>query len=407
MKFPYIVQKNLSEEQIIIWLKVYAPSKGSMNDKTIEEGLWRRTQNEQNAEMSGWAKPSDKRRKILYYKHCYDIIDDKGAKHLVLSSTYIFLCLTMPRDEITEYHKLFGLDRVCDEEGIFSFAVDDLIFSLVIFNDPSEYAYEIDTFPEDYKTLVISVCSKGYVADEKTKEKPWAVLKTGMRKALRRGTPTYLSEAKEIVKFFPVQVMLGCGPSCEAGIPPLHYLHDLYSIEQPFARKFIFEAERDIFVQRLAKDTEGLYKDLLRVFTNLINAKPTPFYFVLKELFECGFAVGPIITNNFDGLHLRLSLPEKYIRRYEEENIIPSFDFDPRAKALLVVGSHADRRRIEERARVVGLTIVYIDPEGWFKNGKFYPYILESPQDNDFILKKGATKAFLEMKEYIQNTNNK
>ena len=59
--------------------------------------------------------------------------------------------------------------------------------------------------------------------------------------------------------------------------------------------------------------------------------------------------------------------------------------FDQNAKSLLVVGCHADRRGIEKRARERGLKIIYIDPEGWWVDGKFLAYPLESPQHTDLI----------------------
>jgi len=54
---------------------------------------------------------------------------------------------------------------------------------------------------------------------------------------------------------------------------------------------------------------------------------------------------------------------------------------------LLVVGSHADRRKVQRQAREKGLKIIYADPEGFFdKNKVFTPYPMEAPKDEDLVL---------------------
>lgn len=109
-------------------------------------------------------------------------------------------------------------------------------------------------------------------------------------------------------------------------------------------------------------------------------------------MFDRGLIVGPIITNNFDGLVSRVGLKELFVRRYEETHIIPKIKFHPQAKSLFVVGSHADRRRIQHAARNKGLKIVYVDPEGYLSSGKFIEYPLESPQDCDFLFRVTANE---------------
>ena len=91
-----------------------------------------------------------------------------------------------------------------------------------------------------------------------------------------------------------------------------------------------------------------------------------------------GHLIGPVITNNFDVLAARAGLTEYCVRRYDE--IIPDVPLLPGARALLVVGSHADRRAVQARARAAGKKIFYLDPEGFRADGTFQPYPLESPQ---------------------------
>lgn len=72
-------------------------------------------------------------------------------------------------------------------------------------------------------------------------------------------------------------------------------------------------------------------------------------------------------------------------------------------KSLIVVGSHADRRRIQAAARQKGLQVIYIDPEGYFEKDNFIEYKLESPQDEDIIYRKGASQAFKDIYKKIKS----
>jgi hypothetical protein len=109
-----------------------------------------------------------------------------------------------------------------------------------------------------------------------------------------------------------------------------------------------------------------------------------------------------VITNNFDCLCADVGLEEISLRRYDTEPYFPmvhggeypSVSFDPRAKALLVVGVHADRRLAQLRARERGLKIIYIDPERYIApDGKPIPYPVESPQDQDGLVRMTAGDA--------------
>lgn len=118
-------------------------------------------------------------------------------------------------------------------------------------------------------------------------------------------------------------------------------------------------------------------------------ANPTLFYKVLAELHNRGSIVGPVFTNNFDGLCLGIGLEEYCLRQYDTIGVYPPVFFHPQAKSLIVIGSHADRRTIQAQARKQGLQIIFIDPEG-YNDGT--PYPLESPQDNDILVQMPAVK---------------
>jgi hypothetical protein len=100
--------------------------------------------------------------------------------------------------------------------------------------------------------------------------------------------------------------------------------------------------------------------------------------------------VGPVMTNNFDGLAHRVGLTQHFLRRYDEN--VPDVEFSPDAKSLLVIGSYADRRRVQARARARGLHVVYLDPEGYWVDGHFFDYPLEGPRDGDLVCCRTASE---------------
>lgn len=409
MKIPYPVCTKVSKEIIRIWNRVYAKSKGTSNDKTVEESLWRRTQDVRNKNVSGWKNINDKRRKVVYYRHEYDLLQSSdGAPLIGLVGTYVYICLTLPRNEIKEYKKLInnslkrGNWELCKiSSNLSAYRYEDLLLDIIEYGETLQHPFEYDEFPEKYQSLEIKLYSKNIKIDEKLLKKPWVVLRSGLRRKLERRQPKYLNNPKYILKFLPAQIELGCGPSYEAGVPPLHELHYCYSINEPLSKKFIIKASKDLFFNSLISNTESKYIELTGVFAKIINAKLTNFYSIINKLFHYHYLVGPVITNNFDGLHLRFGRDELYVRKYEESTIVPKINFHPLACSLIVIGSHADRRFVQESARQQGLKVIYVDPEGWWINNKFFSYPLESPQDQDIVFKRTASEFFLEFEKEI------
>lgn len=56
----------------------------------------------------------------------------------------------------------------------------------------------------------------------------------------------------------------------------------------------------------------------------------------------------------------------------------------------MVVGLHADRRSVQKRARERGMKVFFVDTEGLEELGRYMPYPLEGPQDDDVIVKAEA-----------------
>ena len=127
-------------------------------------------------------------------------------------------------------------------------------------------------------------------------------------------------------------------------------------------------------------------------------ATVTQFYYDLKSLIDTGDILGPIMSNNFDGISLSLDIEELYLRGYDEKGIYPNIPIHPSAKSLIVIGSHADRRGAQQCARRAGLKIIFIDTEGYHTENGFLSYPLESPQDEDLVIKMSASEAIRELK---------
>jgi hypothetical protein len=138
----------------------------------------------------------------------------------------------------------------------------------------------------------------------------------------------------------------------------------------------------------LLPDPEKFYTTQAALpYAQALTAKPNYFYRYMSKLHHQGWIVGPVITNNFDGLCALVNLDELYVRRYEEANIVPNIAFPARARSLLVIGSHADRRRVQEAAKAHGLQVIYVDPETYVNHdGRTIAYPLEKIEADDMLL---------------------
>lgn len=209
----------------------------------------------------------------------------------------------------------------------------------------------------------------------------------------------YIDDLGELKKHLPFHVEVGCGISLEAGIPALHHLHQLYNVTNLQNGKFIFGGESDDVTSRIIKNPHLEFMKLCAIFSAAFAAKPTATHSALLALENSGAMIGPVMTNNFDGLAHRAGLKELYLRRYDES--IPPVDFDNRARSLLVIGSHADRRRVQLRAREKGLKIFYLDPEGYLVDDQFISYPLEGPKDSDFICRQNASIGVVNLQKML------
>jgi hypothetical protein len=243
-----------------------------------------------------------------------------------------------------------------------------------------------------YSTLELRIQTEGYVHPEGWPSRPWKVFhEVGLRKKLGRGAPRQITP-EEIAEYLPAQLELGCGPSIEAGVPELSSLHMIYGVSLP-DYGFIFNAGQDGLLEVLA-DPEKKYREMAAIYRACLLSGETDSYRAIAELWRRGDFVGPVITNNFDCLCAEQGLPEISLRKYDVGPYYPHIEHDSRARSLLVVGVHADRRLVQMRARDQGLRIIFIDPEEYVApDGRRIQYPVEAPQDEDLFVRMTAKEA--------------
>jgi hypothetical protein len=400
MKFPFVVQADLSDAQIERY-RQHIDSDASGWHRRFTESIWRRHQHPSNASLSGWKDANDRKKRII---HFYDEYGLEG-RNFVLRHAYLHLILGLPAEHIDEYRaaladglragqwqpELSGGDghTECFRRG-------DLCAQVSRYRVHPEDAARGQPLPEGYAALDVIIKSDGYSLPEAWAGRPWEVFyRVGLRKKLARQEPRVVPAA-ELREHLPAQLELGCGPSIEAGIPHLSTLHRIYGVSHA-NYGFIFRAKDDGLLA-LFRAPEEKYREMTEIYRACLLAQPTPFYTRMRDLWQRGLLVGPIITNNFDCQCADLGLPEISLRRYDWGPYYPRLQHDPRARSLLVVGVHADRRLVQMRAREEGLKVLFIDPEQYVgPDGSAIPYPVEAPQGEDLFVRATADDAFREL----------
>lgn len=390
MKLPIVIDSNLPSSAKDRWKVQF---NGSQRDNM--EGLWRRTQSTVNAFESGKINENDQRRRLVHFFDTYDVVDnDNGGCSFVMTSPWLWLCVSSPKEEIEKYlqqielaTKNSGWQQTNNKDNGLVYSNGDLELKVTIRKKIKEDVESGRLFPDNYLHLEAEISQKNKELPENLRRNVWSVLNSGFRDKDQRGNSKVVTDLKEIKQYLPTQLELGCGPSIECNIPPLHYLHEVYYVTDTKTHKFIFGPDKDKLLKEIISDPISFYKQASKPINMALKAEPSQFYKLIKKLYNDRTIVGPVITNNFDGLCNLLGIPEVYVRRYDEVHITPRIDFDPLAKSLMVVGSHADRRKIQHAARAQGLKVIYVDPEGYYdSSGQFTEYPMESPQDEDLVI---------------------
>lgn len=395
MKLPHPILNDLGSEIETKWQRQFVA-----NGRAKHEGIWRRTQEPETKASSGYHDETDARWKLVHFFDEYDLVKVDGKLSLCLTKPYLWWNTCLPSNEMSDYyHKTLsamdhgGWNINPQPDGSLTASLGDLTADLRFLSIDTAESLSHRSVPASYKILECEVYAPSLHLTEDERQRPWTILHTGIRKKLSKGSPIIASETEvDFKKFVPFHLELGCGPSIEAGVPPLSHLHKTYSISNPKTHQFLF-GELDNLPVDVFADPASFYKDSTLIYASALKAIPsTHFYQTIKKLFSSDIILNPVYTNNYDGLISDIGMKEYYMRKFEDSHIFPDVEFDPRAKALVVIGSHADRRKLQEQARTSGLQVIYVDPETYYDDvtKQYYPYPVESPQDEDIVYRMTA-----------------
>lgn len=391
MKFPYKVCK-LNKEEIDVFNKYFA-----YNNEFIFDGVWFRSQEEVNKNVSGYIDNTTRNRRTVHYNHTFYIKDN----YLMVKSSYIYLSIRLNNNEYDKYLNdiINALEKnnYIKENNIYR--KDNLI---IMINKYDKHPY--DEIIDNYKTVDIIVKSDNLNNTDKSFNQVWNLQVKGIRERDMRGNPKYINNINKIKEYFPMAVELGCGPSIEAGVMPLYKLHEIYKVQRHSDGKFYFGTSDTLIKQIIEKDNIK-FDEFYEIIVECIKAKPTNFHYNLKKMYDKKLFTMNLFNNNFDRLCKRIGINENILRVYNIENYFPKVTFDKDVKALLCIGTHADRRLIQRQARNQGLKIIYVDPEGFNIDNEFFKYEIEGAKDEDYILKMTASE-FSQLLDNILNEYN-
>lgn len=395
MRFPHIVLYDLGDKLTQRWRAHYQ----HLRDRpwNVEEGLWRRTQESANADQSGWQQPGDARRRMLHYRYRYGLLTSGSRLCLALTELYIYHSVAYPEAEWVAHRD--SVAKALADGGWRRNGKSEWLRDAARCTVTDHHVHPQDVragrvLPAGYRVLDVCLTSDGHAPAFATVNLPWHVLAGGMRLKDQRQNPTLVSDLSTLADFLPCQVEVGCGMSVEAGIPPLHRLHEIYRVTNRADHTFVLDPGADTFLHELLATPEQKLPELTEMFRACLLAEPTAGHMALRELRDNGHVVGPVITNNFDGLAVRAGLGECFVRRYDQR--VPPVPFLAEARSLLVIGSHADRRRAQRRARAHGMRVFFLDPEGFWEGERFVPYAVEGALDGDLLCRREAGSALTE-----------
>lgn len=388
MKFPYKICK-LTNNEVNIFNKYFA-TKGEF----VFEGIWFRSQEEVNKNVSGYIDNTTRNRRTIHYNHVFYVKDN----YLMVKSSYIYLSIRLNNNEYDKY--LNDIINTLENNNYIKnnniYIKDNLN---IMINKYDKHPY--DEIIDNYKTVDIIVKSDNLNNTDKLFNQVWNLQVKGIRERDTRGNPKYINDFNELKEYFPMAVELGCGPSIEAGVMPLYKLHEIYKVQRHSDGKFYFGTSDTLIKQIIEKDNVK-FDEFYEIIAECIKAKPTNFHYNLKKMYDKKLFTMNLFNNNFDRLCKRIGINENILRVYKIENYFPKVIFDKDVKALLCIGTHADRRFIQRQARNQGLKIIYVDPEGFNTDNEFFKYEIEGAKDEDYILKMTASE-FSQVLENILN----
>ncbi|MEO5950549.1 MAG: hypothetical protein ABIQ04_03815 [Candidatus Saccharimonadales bacterium] len=393
MNLPFDIITDLPESSEMKWQRQFIGT-----DRKKHEGIWRRTQELATSKDSHYESDSDGRWKLVHFFDEYDLVKVNGSYTLVLQKPYLWWNTALPEIELQRYYQK-TIDAMAEggwktretDTGLVA-TKGDLTAIITFLTKERGEELAKRTLPTGYRVIDIEVYGPSMHLADDERFRPWVILEAGIRKSLKRGSPEIATLGLDLAQYIPFHLELGCGPSIEAGVPPLAHLHRTYAISNPRTHEYLMGDYDDLPVRFFA-NTDQFYMDASLIYASSLKAHPeTLFYTSVKRLFENETIINPVYTNNYDGLVADIGMTEFYMRKFEDAHIFPDVEFDKRAKALIVVGSHADRRKLQEKARDAGLQVIYVDPEVYTDELTChqYDYPIEAPQDDDILIRLSA-----------------
>ena len=394
MKSRFII-KELDSKQAEIFDNYFLE-----NGKFCFEGCWLRNQRPENAKKSGFIDETTRRRRYVHFYDTYiDEIKD-GRHYLALADYYLYVTNTLPVEEIKAYE-----DKIYEALRIGNFKkIDEELYSRdeteVIIKKYKNHPRNTESFPENYESLDIVVRSSNFDYDA-IQDRMWKLSKKMYRMPDKRENPTYTKDVKDILKYLPAQVEMGCGPSIGAKIPPLHEMHETYKVQNHISGKFYF-ADQDDLLYNVISNEPKMRQKFAEVPVKCISAELTEGYKDFGDIYKKGYFKGIVFNNNFDRIVKRMDIPEKILRIYDINQYIADVSFEDDVKSLICMGCHADRRQVERQARAKGLKIIFIDPEGYETKDGFEQYLVEGPKDDDIIVNLTFEQAMKDLKKVLK-----
>ena len=390
MKLPLVLLSDLTEQQNQKWQRQFV----NIN-RTYLEGVWRRSQEKENAKESGWKSDKDARIRLLQFRDSYKLNKiSKNSYNLELENGYLWLYTELPLNELENYtnkilETAISYQWHIEESGkTYKITKGEMSLSIRVDIDTLQKKRILGSSSNPvYGNLEVSIITGNPDLKPIDSNAPWNLFNIGIRKKGTRGTsPQVIKNLNQLKKLMPFQLELGAGISINCGISPLHTLHGIYYVSDLLTKKFKFGIE-DKLVCDILSNPESFYSQASLILKQAILAEPSELYRLFKKWQDEGKVVGKTITNNFDGLTSVAGLKELYIRKFSEKDLFPKINFSKDAKSLLVVGVHADRRNVQKSARKSGLNIIYLDPECFFDDtGNWFGYPLESIQNSDYLI---------------------
>lgn len=378
MKFPYKVCK-LTSDEVNIFNKYFAS-----NGEFAFDGMWFRNQEEVNKNVSGYIDNTTRNRRVVHYNHTFYVENN----YLMIKNSYVYLSVRLENNEYDKY-----LNDIINALENNNYIKENNVYRKdnlnIMINKYDKHPY--DEIIDNYKTVDIIVKSDNLNNTDKLFNQVWNLQTKGIRERDTRGNPKYINNLSKLKEYFPMAVELGCGPSIEAGVMPLYKLHEIYKVQRHSDGKFYFGTSDTLIKQIIEKDNIK-FDEFYEIIVECIKAKPTYFHYNLKKMYDKKLFTMNLFNNNFDRLCKRIGINENILRVYNIENYFPKVTFDKDIKALLCIGTHADRRFIQMQARNQGLKIIYVDPEGFNTDDEFFKYEIEGAKDEDYILKMTASE---------------